>query len=119
MEDATDFSWANAKAAHAVLLCEMERGVLDWSHTERIARIRRAHAQKHTNQRQNWVKNDLQKKPWYCKLYQQDTCFHARDHEHNGKTYKHICAHCLTQGKQVPHPQKDCTLAKKRDAKNE
>ena len=28
MEDATDFSWANAKAAHAVLLCEMERGHL-------------------------------------------------------------------------------------------
>ena len=25
MEDATDFSWASAKAAHAVLLCEMER----------------------------------------------------------------------------------------------
>ena len=32
MEDATDFSWASAKAkaSHAVLLCEMERGSLDW-----------------------------------------------------------------------------------------
>ena len=28
MEDATDFSWQGAKAAHAVLLCEMERGHL-------------------------------------------------------------------------------------------
>ena len=28
MEDATDFSWQGAKAAHAVLLCEMERGSL-------------------------------------------------------------------------------------------
>ena len=26
MSDATDFSWQNAKAAHAVLLCDMERG---------------------------------------------------------------------------------------------
>ena len=26
MEDATDFTWQGAKAAHAVLLCEMERG---------------------------------------------------------------------------------------------
>ena len=26
MEDATDFSWSSAKSAHAVLLCEMERG---------------------------------------------------------------------------------------------
>ena len=28
------------QAAHAVLLCEMERGVLDWSHTSRNERIR-------------------------------------------------------------------------------
>ena len=28
MEDATDFSWSSAKASHAVLLCEMERGCL-------------------------------------------------------------------------------------------
>ena len=46
MEDATDFSWASAKASHAVLLCEMERGSLKWSDTTRIDRIRRAHAQK-------------------------------------------------------------------------
>ena len=30
MEDATAFSWTNAKAAHVLLMCEMERGVLDW-----------------------------------------------------------------------------------------
>ena len=30
MEDATDFSWQGAKAAHAVLLCEIERGSLPW-----------------------------------------------------------------------------------------
>ena len=114
LEDAANFSWANAKAAHVVFLCEMERGVLDWSHTERIDVIRRAHAQKHTNQRQNWGRNDSQKKPWYCKLYQSGTCFHSRDHEHNGKLYKHICATCLTQGKQAAHPQKDCTLVKRK-----
>ena len=28
MEDATDFTWQRAKAAHAVLICEMERGSL-------------------------------------------------------------------------------------------
>ena len=33
MEDATDFSWKSAKAAHAVLLCEMERGSVTWSNT--------------------------------------------------------------------------------------
>ena len=47
MEDATDFSWQGAKAAHAILLCEMERGMVNWEDTDRIDRIRRAHAQKH------------------------------------------------------------------------
>ena len=27
MEDTTDFSWQGAKASHALLLCEMERGL--------------------------------------------------------------------------------------------
>ena len=39
-----DFSWASAKASHAVLLCEMERGTVDWSNRSRIDRIRRAQA---------------------------------------------------------------------------
>ena len=30
MEDATDFSWQGAKAARAVLICEMERGTVKW-----------------------------------------------------------------------------------------
>ena len=30
MEDATDFSWQGAKASHAVLLCDMERGDVSW-----------------------------------------------------------------------------------------
>ena len=62
MEDALDFCWANAKAAHAVLLCEMERGAVCWTDTECIDRIRRAHAQKHSTGKQNWVRTtDLQK----------------------------------------------------------
>ena len=44
MEDATDISWSSAKPAHAVLLCEMERGSLDWFNTEQVNRIRLAHA---------------------------------------------------------------------------
>ena len=30
MSDATNFSWQNAKAAHTVLLCDMERGAVSW-----------------------------------------------------------------------------------------
>ena len=40
MEDATDFSWANAKAANAVILCEMERGRLTWEDSDRLDRLR-------------------------------------------------------------------------------
>ena len=56
MEDASDFSWASAKASHAVLLCEMEQGSIKWSYPPRIDRIRRAHAQKHTSHKTNCEK---------------------------------------------------------------
>ena len=87
MEDATDFSWASAKASHAVLLCEMERGSMKWSDTTRIDRIRRAHAQKHTSFKSNWVKNSDSKKPWFCKAFQTNVCRFQKDHEVNGKTH--------------------------------
>ena len=49
MEDAQDFGWPSAKGAHAVLLCRMEEGKVNWNVTEKIDRIRRAHAQKVIN----------------------------------------------------------------------
>ena len=45
MEDTTDLLWQGAKAAHAVLLCKMEHGVVTWEDSDRIDRIRRVHAQ--------------------------------------------------------------------------
>ena len=45
MEDAQDFGWASAKGAHALLLCRMEEGKINW-HMTAIDQIRRAHAQK-------------------------------------------------------------------------
>ena len=118
MEDATDFSWQGANAAHAVMLCEMECGVLSWEDSDRIDRVRRVHAQKHVvSSRSNWVKtSDVAKKPWFCKSFQSGTCTHSKDHEMNGKLHKHICAFCLGIGKQIGHPEKDC-LQKKSLAK--
>ena len=118
MEDATDFSWSNAKAANAVILCEMERGRLTWEDSDRLDRLRRAHAQKHSfSKSQNWVRGE-NRKPWYCKSFQTGVCFHNKDHENGGKLYRHICAYCLRNGKQLPHGEKDCTFAKKQP-KNE
>ena len=43
LDDATDFSWASAKASHAVLLCRMEQGeIKGWVETEKIDWVRRA-----------------------------------------------------------------------------
>ena len=119
MEDATDFSWANAKAAHAVLLCEMERGALTWADTSRIERIRRAHAQKHSTSKPNWAKNQENKRPWFCKQYQSGNCNFFKDHEVSGRLHKHICAFCLAQGRQLTHAEKDCNFAKRNGPKND
>ena len=92
-EDATDFSWQGAKAAH-VLLCEMERGTVNWEDMDRIDCIRRAHAQKHVGgSKHSWGKND-NKKPWFCKSFQTNSCTHAKNHETNGRLHRHICAFC-------------------------
>ena len=110
MEDATDFLWQGPKAAHTVMLCEMDHGVLSWEDSDRIDRIRRVHAKKHVvGSKANWVKTgDAAKKPWFCKNFQSSTCTHIKDHETNGKLHKHICAFCLSVGKQLGYPEKDC-----------
>ena len=73
MEDATDFSWHGAKAAHAVLLCKMEMGSLQWEDTNRLDRIQRAHAQKHIpSSKSTWGRSD--KKPWFCEFLDQLMC---------------------------------------------
>ena len=118
MEDTTDFSWQNAKGSHAVLLCDMERGNLTWHDTDRIDRIRRPHAQRHTT-RQNYSRNsDVGRKPWFCKAFQAGTCNYNKDHDQNGKLQRHICAHCLSNGKTLNHAEKDC-FAKRNMSKNE
>ena len=119
MEDATDFTWQGAKAAHAVLMCEMEWGSLQWEDTDRIDRIRRAHAQKHAPGKGGCPKpSDPGRKPWFCKNFQFGTCTHTRDHEFKGKLQKHICAFCLMNGKQLAHAEKDC-LSKRQNPKND
>ena len=73
MEDANDFSWHGAKAAHAVLMCDMERGAVTWDDGPRV---RRAHAQKHVQNFKIFGKNGemVNKRPWFCKSYQSGAC---------------------------------------------
>ena len=62
MEDASDFSWDSAKACHAVILINMEADRLNWADTDKIDRIRRAHAQRHTSGAQTSVSHSTVKK---------------------------------------------------------
>ena len=71
MEDANDFSWQSAKASHAVLLCRMEEGKVNWSETTKIDRIRRAHAQRLPSQTSNSSsKSKFESKSAVCRFYQ-------------------------------------------------
>ena len=115
MKDTTDFSWANAKASHAVLLCEMESVSVTWQDTSHIDRIRRVHAQKHpAPSKQNWVRgSDPARRPWFCKAFQSGVCTFNKDHEVAGHLHKHLFAFCLSQGRFLAHPEKECQFSKK------
>ena len=52
MDDMQDFCWSAAKGSHAVLLFCMEENKVNWQQTEKIDRIRRAHAQKISSEAQ-------------------------------------------------------------------
>ena len=96
MEDSQDFGWPSAKGAHAVLLCKMEQDKIQWHETSKIDRVRRAHAQKisqnpHQSQRKTY-------KPIPCKYYQKGTCGQSDDPENNGQMYLHACLTCFNLG---------------------
>ena len=118
MEDSHDFGWGAAKGAHAVLLCKMEEGRLDWSDTVTIDRVRRTYAHKVQSQNPNvpgTKKNFGKDNPTPCKFFQKGTCSHKIDHEHNNHLYLHVCSFCFASGRKYPHALKDC----KKNVKNE
>ena len=88
LDDATDFSWASAKASHAVLLCRMEQGeIKSWSETEKIDRVRRVHAQRHSTAQNNAHKGQDKSssgKVTTCVFYNKGSCAHKQTHETKG-----------------------------------
>ena len=110
MEDANDFGWQSANASHAVLLCRMEDGKVDWSETQKIDRIRRAHAQRGVTQTQGGQNSKSTKSDsrpaMACRFYQKGLCHNQRDYETGGTFYKQICANCFSVGRENRHIQK-------------
>ena len=115
LDDATDFSWASAKACHAVLLCRMEQGeIQSWYQTDKIDRIRRAHAQRHITGQGS--RNRSQDKSTYgtgrvvlCIYFNKGMCMQKQTYETKGVLYKHICSSCWSkEGKSLSHSQLEC-----------
>ena len=120
MEDANDFSWQAAKASHAVLLCRMEEGKVEWHETHKLDRIRRVHAQRGVGQNSGGGTKQTRSEPktTACRFYQRGLCHHQKDHETGGVFYKHICSACFSMGRENRHMVKDCRTSS-RVAKNE
>ena len=114
LDDATDFSWASAKASHAVLLCHMEQGeIAGWQETEKIDRVRRAHAQRHVvgqgNVQKPQDKGSNGGRVFPRLYFNKGACLQKQTHENKGVTYRHICSHCWNkEGKLFSHPQVEC-----------
>ena len=110
MEDASDFSWESAKAAHAILLTNMEADRLNWAETDKIDRVQRAHAQRHIPGVHNSasrptikkVKNTGAKNGLICNFFQEGTF--TSHHRTAGQYYRHVCEQC-----DGLHVTKSCT----------
>ena len=125
LDDANDFTWSAAKTCHAVLLCCMEQGeIKDFTQTEAVDRVRRAHAQRHVpqnnkNHNKNSSRRDKNVKSMPCQFFNQGTCTHNSTHETRGALYRHICSSCFTRNtKTFPHSEVDCK-SKQKATKNE
>ena len=115
MEDSHDFGWQAAKGCHAALLVKRRESYM--GETNRIDRIRRAHAQKVQSIQGSGSsnkKNVKSKTPLPCQFYQRGMCGQTQDHENGGQTYLHVCAVCFKNGKSYTHPSKDCKKATKK-----
>ena len=113
MEDASDFSWESAKALHAIVLTNMEADRLQWTETNKLDRIHRAHAQRHSvpglsntsrSIHNKKVKGLGSKTGVICRFFQEGTCKFSSHHRTASQLYRHVCEYC-----DGPHISRTCT----------
>ena len=91
----------------------MEQGEIgSWSDTDKIDRVRRAHAQRHVathNATTRSEKGQNGGKSTPCVYYNKNSCGQKATHETKGVLYRHICSFSWSKdGKQFAHPQSEC-----------
>ena len=103
-----DFGWPSARGAHALILCRMEEGKVNWLMSEKLDRLRRAHAKKIVTNSSTLHSpcGKVDTQGMICKYFQTGKCTQKGDHTTSGQLYTHICAHCVTLGKYFPHALK-------------
>ena len=107
MQDATDFSWENARNFHGIVLSQMERKRLTWQDTTKLQelRTRYAHNRQHTQNKSgktttaatsttNSVKHEV------CRKYNNKRCEQPGDHSnYRGANLLHVCELCWKKDK--------------------
>ena len=100
-------------------------GEIEDSKVNKIDRIRRAYAQRHTQSSAQKFSNPDKKfgqksqKFMPCTYFNQNTCTFAKTHETRGVVYRHVCSSCFsTLGKNFPHMEIECRQ-KQKQTKNE
>ena len=103
MEDANDFSWQAAKASHAVLLCRMEEGKVEWHETHKLDRIRRVDVQRGVGQNSGGGTKQIRSEPktTACRFYQRGLCHHQKDHETRGYFTNTFVLHVFLWGGRI------------------
>ena len=115
MEDATDILWKGAKAAHAVLLCEMERGSLGRMKKESIRCGR--HMPKTCHKKANMGEGRYQE-TMVLQKFSNKFLLISQGSQSNRHIHKHICAFWMTQDKQLGHSEKNCKIKQKNSTRD-
>ena len=122
MQDATDFSWDNARNFYQMIGVEVEEGTRKWTDAAGIMDMRLIHSR--TNRAEKKEGKDSKKNNGgksvpqnlrCCALYQRRACEQARDHP----PFTHACAFCArSTGMAYRHPEEDCFRKTLEESKN-
>ena len=122
MQDAMDFSWANARGFYGLLGVDVEGGSKKWDDMEMVRDMRMMHsravfppkAESKEGKKAFGGKNNQQNLRC-CALYQKKACEQGRDHP----PFSHACSYCAkTTGIAYRHPEEDCFRKSIDEAKN-
>jgi len=104
-QDIVDIGFHPCKGSHAVLLCSMEEGRVNWGQPEVIDNMRRTYIQRCAIT--TATKSNKSSVP--CAKYQTSECNYTVEHTYNNVLQKHVCAFCFSNGGRLfQHRESQC-----------